>query len=115
VRLEDVDTAEAWFARYGSAAVLLGRVVPLVRSLVSIPAGVERMPLGRFVVLTTIGSAAWNAALVTVGYVLGERWTDVEGAVAQYQKVVLVVLAALAGAYALHAVRAARRGRATAG
>lgn len=113
VRREDLDTAEAWFARYGAAAVLVGRVVPIVRSLVSVPAGVERMPLGRFVALTTIGSAVWNTTLVTVGYVLGERWTDVEGLVGDYQKVVVVLLAALVGAYALHAARAARGRRRT--
>ncbi|MBB2922758.1 DedA family protein [Cellulomonas cellasea] len=111
VRLEDLDTAEAWFARYGAAAVLVGRVVPLVRSLVSVPAGVERMVLWRFVLLTTVGSAVWNTALVLVGYALGERWADVERAVETYKTGVVVVLALLAAAYVGYAVRAAVRRR----
>ncbi|WP_258726295.1 DedA family protein [Cellulomonas sp. NS3] len=111
VRLEDLDTAEAWFARYGAVAVLVGRVVPLVRSLVSVPAGVERMVLWRFVVLTTVGSAVWNTTLVTVGYALGERWADVERAVETYTTAVVVVLALLAAAYLAFAVRAAVRRR----
>lgn len=77
---EDLERAEGWFARHGGKAVLLGRlvpVVPVVRSLVSIPAGVERMPVPRFVLYTASGSAAYNTVLVGGGYLLGSRWTDV--------------------------------------
>jgi membrane protein DedA with SNARE-associated domain len=73
----DVQRADAWMARHGSWAVLLGRMVPGVRSLVSIPAGVQRMPLGRFVLLTTVGSAVWNVLFVGLGFVLGEEWDRV--------------------------------------
>jgi membrane protein DedA with SNARE-associated domain len=73
----DVQRADAWMARYGSWAVLLGRMVPGVRSLVSIPAGVQRMPLWRFALLTTVGSAAWNVLFVGLGFLLGERWQRV--------------------------------------
>ncbi|WP_298455547.1 DedA family protein [uncultured Cellulomonas sp.] len=73
----DVERAEAWFDRHGGTAVLIGRCVPVVRSLVSIPAGVERMPLVRFVAWTTLGSAVYNAALVAAGYLLGSRWTEI--------------------------------------
>jgi membrane protein DedA with SNARE-associated domain len=114
VRLEDLDTAEEWFARYGAVAVLVGRVVPLVRSLVSVPAGVERMALWRFVVLTAIGSAVWNTALVTFGYALGDRWADVERVVETYKAAVVVVLVLLAAAYVGYTVRAAARRRASA-
>lgn len=113
VRVEDVDTAEAWFARYGTTAVLVGRVIPIVRSLISIPAGVERMPLGRFLVLTALGSGVWNTALVLLGYGLGERWQQIEAAIGTYQKGVLVVVGLLAMAYGVHVVR--RRSRADAG
>lgn len=94
VRVTDVHAAESWFARHGHRAVLLGRLVPIVRSLVSVPAGVERMPLGRFVVLTTIGSAAWNTVLVLAGYLLGEQWHRVEDGVGVVQKVVVAAVAA---------------------
>lgn len=72
---DDVRRAVALFERHGDVAVLGGRVLPFVRSAVSVPAGVAGMPLGRFVVLTAIGSGAWNVALVGAGRVLGDRWT----------------------------------------
>ena len=73
----DVERAEAWFSRHGVWAVLLGRMVPGVRSLVSIPAGVERMPLWLFGLLTVVGSAAWNALFIGLGWLLGDRWAEV--------------------------------------
>jgi membrane protein DedA with SNARE-associated domain len=73
----DVERAEAWFDRHGGAAVLIGRGVPVVRSLVSIPAGVEHMARPRFVVYTALGSAVYNGALVGAGYLLGSRWTRI--------------------------------------
>ena len=73
----DVRRADAWMARHGSWAVLLGRMVPGVRSLVSIPAGVQRMPLWRFVLLSTVGSAVWNVLFVGLGFLLGEEWERV--------------------------------------
>lgn len=77
VEAHDVQRAEDWFDRHGASAVLVGRCVPVVRSLVSIPAGVERMPLGRFLAYTTLGSVVYNGVLVTLGYVLGSRWTRI--------------------------------------
>ncbi|MFJ9212608.1 DedA family protein [Streptomyces sp. NPDC102264] len=74
IKPETVDRAEAWFARHGAKAVLFGRVLPVVRPLISIPAGVERMALPKFVVLTAIGSLMWNAMLLGSGYLLGENW-----------------------------------------
>ena len=73
----DVQRAEAWMTRHGAWAVLLGRMVPGVRSLVSIPAGVQRMPLWLFSLLTVIGSAVWNTLFVGLGYLLGDRWDQV--------------------------------------
>jgi len=75
---DDVDRAQAWFDRHGRTAVLAGRLVPGVRSLISIPAGVSRMPLLPFLAYTTLGSAAYNAVLVLLGHQLGSRWTSVE-------------------------------------
>jgi membrane protein DedA with SNARE-associated domain len=75
---DDVDRAQGWFDRHGRSAVLVGRLVPGVRSLVSIPAGIARMPLLPFVGYTTLGSAAYNAVLVLLGHQLGSRWTSVE-------------------------------------
>lgn len=91
MKLEDVDKAEAWFARHGAKAVLIGRVVPVVRSLISIPAGVERMRMSLFLALTAIGSLVWNSALIIAGYLLGEKWNVVESYVGVLQWVVLAV------------------------
>lgn len=77
MEVEDLDKAEAWFVRFGGTAVLIGRCVPVVRSLVSIPAGLERMPQRRFLLYSALGSAVWNTGLVTAGYVLGAQWEDV--------------------------------------
>ena len=74
---EDVERASNWFDRHGEMAVLIGRLIPGVRSLISIPAGLERMPLVRFVALTLLGSAAWNSLLVFAGYLLGSQWRSI--------------------------------------
>ncbi|MDR7380918.1 DedA family protein [Promicromonospora iranensis] len=95
VPLEDVDKAEAWFNRHGDWAVLIGRLIPIVRSLISIPAGVERMPLGRFLAFTTLGSGFWNTLLVGAGYLLGDQWHVVEQSVGVFQRVVIVVVVLL--------------------
>jgi membrane protein DedA with SNARE-associated domain len=71
---ERLERAERWFDRWDDLAVLLGRVTPVVRSFISIPAGVFRMAFGRYTVLTAIGSAAWCFALAGVGWALGNSW-----------------------------------------
>jgi len=71
-----LDRAERWFDRWENWAVFLGRVTPVVRSFVSIPAGVFRAPLGRYTVLTLVGSALWCFALAGVGWALGSQWED---------------------------------------
>ena len=94
----DIDNAETWFNRHGARAVFLCRMVPIVRSLISIPAGLDRMALGRFVVLTAAGSLLWNAALVGAGWALGTQWERVEGVVSVLQYLVIaagVLLVAL--------------------
>ncbi|RKR88153.1 membrane protein DedA with SNARE-associated domain [Micromonospora pisi] len=78
VDAEDLDRADRWFARYGNWAVLLGRMVPVVRSLVSVPAGADGMPIGRFLALTTLGSGIWNSIFVGLGFALGSRWQQID-------------------------------------
>ncbi len=104
----DVDRAERWFDRHGASSVLIGRCVPVVRSLVSIPAGVERMPLPRFLAFTALGSAVYNAALVLAGHLLGSRWTRI----GEYSDVInYVILAAFAIAIGVFVRRRLRRRR----
>ena len=105
----DVRRADAWMARHGGWAVLLGRMVPGVRSLVSIPAGVPRMPLWRFSLLTTVGSAVWNVLFVGLGFLLGERWTQV----GDYSDLLnYLVIGAIVLALGVVAARRSRRRRA---
>jgi membrane protein DedA with SNARE-associated domain len=108
VKLEDVDKAEAWFGRHGEKAVLIGRVIPIVRSLISIPAGVERMPIWRFLAFTTLGSGVWNTLLVGAGYLLGDQWHIVEEYVGVFQKVVIVVVVLLLVWWLVRTIQRAR-------
>jgi membrane protein DedA with SNARE-associated domain len=110
VEVDDLERAEHWFDRHGGLAVLIGRVVPVVRSLVSVPAGVERMPLWRFVLYTIIGSGVYNLVLIGLGYVLGSRWQTVE----QYSNYLnYAIYAAILVAVGLFALKRVRRLRAS--
>jgi membrane protein DedA with SNARE-associated domain len=91
---KDLDRGKRFFDRHGDAIVLFGRCVPLVRSIVSVPAGIDRMRLGRFVVLTIVGSGVWNAIFMGAGWALGDRWERVEGWIQPLSYGVVVVLAA---------------------
>jgi membrane protein DedA with SNARE-associated domain len=78
VDASDLDTADRWFEKHEKSAVLFGRMAPVVRSLVSIPAGANHMRLGRFTLLTALGSGVWNCLFVGAGYALGTRWQQIE-------------------------------------
>jgi membrane protein DedA with SNARE-associated domain len=93
VSQKDMERGERVFERHGGKVVLLGRCVPFLRSVVSIPAGISGMPLVRFVVLTAVGSGIWNAAFLALGWVLGENWDQVEGVLGPVSYVVLALLA----------------------
>ena len=95
---EDIDRTVGWFQRHGGKAVFFGRMIPIFRSLISIPAGVTRMPLWRFGLLTAAGSLIWNTIFVLSGYLLGESWHLVEQYVDVLQYVVIAVVA-VAGAW----------------
>jgi membrane protein DedA with SNARE-associated domain len=92
VKSADLARAEEWFDRRSVAAVLVGRCVPLIRSIVSIPAGFRRMKLTSFVALTAIGSAVWNIALIGAGAVLGDQWERVGEFVGIFQWLVIVAI-----------------------
>jgi membrane protein DedA with SNARE-associated domain len=78
VDADDLDKADRWFERHAKSTVLFGRCVPVVRSLVSIPAGANHMRLSQFTLLTALGSGVWNVLFVGGGYLLGSRWQEVE-------------------------------------
>jgi membrane protein DedA with SNARE-associated domain len=77
IKKDDIHRAAAWFEKYGYWTVLFCRMMPLVRSLISIPAGMARMEFWLFLLFTMIGTAAWNVILITAGAALGESWTDI--------------------------------------
>ena len=80
-----LDRADDWFDEHGPKVVFFGRLLPGVRSVVSIPAGASEMPVGRFLVYTAAGSALWNAALIGAGWTLGTRWDEVTAVVERLQ------------------------------
>ncbi|MFE3185295.1 DedA family protein [Streptomyces violascens] len=95
VKAHEIDRAEAWFARHGTKTVFFARMVPVLRSLISVPAGIERMPLTVFVGLTALGSLVWNTVFVMAGFWLGDNWRLVEeygGMVSKGVGVAIVVL-----------------------
>ncbi len=90
---KDIHKADAWFDKYGYWTVLFCRMVPLVRSLISIPAGMSGMKFGVFMIFTTIGTLGWNLLLVLIGAALGESWEDIAMYMDMYSNVVYVLLA----------------------
>lgn len=92
---KDIQKADAWFRRIGVWAVLIGRLVPLVRSLISFPAGMARMNFSIFLFFTTIGSLIWNSVLVNLGAALGSSWDTIAEYIETYSHIVVILLAVL--------------------
>ncbi len=108
LKVEDVDRTVAWFQRHGGKAVFFGRMLPIFRSLISIPAGVTRMPLWRFGLLTLAGSFIWNAVFVLSGYLLGDQWHIVEEYAGVLQYAVIAVAATALVWFTVNRVRQLR-------
>jgi membrane protein DedA with SNARE-associated domain len=106
-----LDKAEEWFDRHGSLTVLVSRCLPVIRSFISIPAGIAEMPLGRYTILTTLGTIPWYFGLAAVGLAVGASWERFHEAwrYADYAIIVLVVLAAAAWLAHARQKRARRR------
>lgn len=93
IQTSDIDKTVAWFHKHGTKAVFFGRMLPVFRSLISIPAGIERMPIPIFLGLTMAGSLIWNSVFVVAGYQLGENWHRVERYAQFFQYLVIAVVA----------------------
>lgn len=104
----DVDAAQEWFRRHGWLAVLVGRVIPGVRTLISVPAGIAGMPVATFAVFTAIGTSVWSTFLATAGYVLEEHYAEVAHWI---NPLANLVIAVLVGLYLVRLVGARRRAR----
>ena len=115
VDTDDLNKADKWFERHAWSAVLFGRMVPVVRSLVSIPAGANCMPIGRFVTFTAIGSGVWNSLFVGGGYALGSRWQQVDQYARYFDYAILAFFVVAITWWVVKKVRQRRRGRASVG
>ena len=115
LRADDIDRTVAWFGRHGGKAVFFGRMIPIFRSLISIPAGITRMPVWRFALLTAAGSLIWNSIFVMSGYFLGESWHIVERYADVLQYVVIAVALAAAAWFVAVRVRSLLAARGTRG
>lgn len=107
-----IDRADRWFQRYGEPAVLFGRLIPVVRAFVSLPAGIARMPIGRFTVFSLIGAVPWVLGLALAGHALGGDWKSARKGF-EYVDYAIVVLVVVGIVYAVVRVRRGRRRPAT--
>lgn len=108
IEVEDIDKTTAWFARHGNKAVFFGRMVPLFRSFISLPAGTERMNFALFTLFTLLGSLIWNSLFIGAGYVLGANWQTIEPYSAAFQYAVLAVVAFFVIRFVIKRVRRIR-------
>lgn len=92
---EDIDKADKWFDTKGNKTVFFCRFIPVIRSLISIPAGMSEMPMKKFLIYTTAGSLIWNSALTIAGSIVGENWTDILEIMDQYSHIIVIILAVL--------------------
>jgi membrane protein DedA with SNARE-associated domain len=105
VKESDLDRAEKWFDERAVVAVLIGRCVPLIRSIVSIPAGFRRMNVVSFTVYTALGSFVWNLGLIGAGAILGDQWEVMEGYLGVFQWIVVAIILAVLTRFTVVLVR----------
>jgi len=108
LEVEDIDRTQAWFTKHGPKAVFFGRMLPVFRSLISIPAGITRMHLGLFALLTFLGSAIWNTIFVLLGFFLGENWTVISPYADTFQWVVIGLVVVAIAWWIVKRLRASR-------
>lgn len=109
LKKEDIRRADAWFDRYGYWTVLFCRMIPLIRSLISIPAGMSKMKFGVFLLFTTIGTAIWNTILVSVGAAVGGNWESIVEFMDVYSNIVYALIAVIGVAAVIWFLRSRRK------
>jgi membrane protein DedA with SNARE-associated domain len=107
----EVDKADQWFKKYGNLSVLVARVIPVVRVLISVPAGLDRMPLLRFSALSLLGSFVWNSLLLGAGYLMGDNWCEIVRVMEHAQTAVIIGIVLLVAAYIGLHIRKKRKNR----
>ncbi len=108
ISVQDLDAADRWFAKRGEAAIFLSRMLPVVRTFISLPAGIAEMNFGRFVLYTALGSLPWSFALVYAGKSLGDNWDQVRTVLSKFDYLVAAALVLAIGWYVYHHVSRAR-------
>jgi membrane protein DedA with SNARE-associated domain len=104
ISVQDLDAADRWFAKRGEAAIFLSRMLPVVRTFISLPAGIAEMNFGRFVLYTALGSLSWSFALVYAGKSLGDNWDQVRTVLSKFDYLVAAALVLAIGWYVYHHV-----------
>jgi len=104
ISFKDIEKAESWFAKHGASVVFFGRLIPIVRTLISVPAGFVRMPFLKFLAYSAFGSVIWIGLLTSAGFLLGERWGEVSQIVESYELLVgvILILTVLLGIFVLY-------------
>jgi membrane protein DedA with SNARE-associated domain len=115
LRPHEIDRAHAWFERYGDEAVFVGRLLPVVRTFISLPAGVARMNFWKFTMYTLLGCLPWSFALAFLGYKLGERWHEVERVVRPFSWIIAIGAIGAIGWWIWHRLRDRRADEARSG
>ncbi|MFA5308677.1 MAG: DedA family protein [Dehalococcoidales bacterium] len=105
----DLDIADRWFSRSGGWTVFVSRLLPVVRTYISLPAGIARMHIGKFLVYTFIGSFIWSTALAYGGYLLGEHWESLRNAMRPFDPIFIAIIVILLGLYVYRHIRHTRR------
>jgi membrane protein DedA with SNARE-associated domain len=114
IRRHDIEKTEKWFANHGKATIFIARLVPVIRHIISLPAGVARMPLKDFFLQTFLGATIWGSFLILLGYYLGEHWEEVANKVKRFDLVIgLIIVVAILG-FAIRFYVKRRRERANA-
>lgn len=111
VTQEEVDKAEVWFSKYGEWAVFFSRLLPVVRTFISVPAGIARMNFWRFTIYTFTGSFPWSLGLAYGGFLLGQNWEDLRSVMRPFDIPILVALLFAAGWFIRHRIKAVRAER----
>jgi membrane protein DedA with SNARE-associated domain len=105
----DLDIADRWFSRSGGWTVFVSRLLPVVRTYISLPAGIARMKIVKFLIYTFIGSFLWSTALAYGGYLLGENWEKLRNAMRPFDPIIITVIVILIGLYIYRHIRHMRR------
>ncbi len=109
ISLDEIERTERWFDRYGEPAVFFGRILPVIRTFISVPAGLARMNLWKFSIYTFAGSFPWSLGLAYGGFVLGENWETLRSAMRPFDIPIIILILLAGGWFLFHRIQSIRR------